>query len=253
MGQKQEKKKKKKIRFKGLLIVILFLYLALNGLYYLWNSPVKRINFEGNTYLKENYLIDYLDIEDKSLLKIKKKDIKNKLLKLELISDVSVHKNYFGSINIIIEEEKVLFYNWNTKKIVLSDGEEIEFNKEFLGIPTLINYVPDEIYQKLVKRISLVDKDILSLVSEIEYSPSKVGDKIVDETRFIFRMNDGNQVYINTINIEKINDYLETYEAIVNKKGDIKGCLYLDSNSDNNHFSSCESKVVEEENEDGEN
>lgn len=246
MGQKQEKKKKKKrIRIKGLLIVILFLYLIINGIYYLWSKPIKRINIEGNNYLKENYLIDYLDITDKSLLQIKKKNIKNKLLELELISKVSIHKNING-LDIKIEEEQVLFYNWNTQKIVLSDGEEIEFNQEFLGVPTLINYVPDEVYQKLLKRIVLVDKDILSLVSEIEYSPSIVDGKTVDETRFIFRMNDGNQVYINTINIEKINDYLETYEAIVSKKGYIKGCLYLDSNSDNNHFSTCESKVVEE-------
>lgn len=251
MGQKQEKKKKKKVRIKGLLVIILFLYLIINCIYHLWSKPLKNVYFEGNYYLKDNYLIDYLDIQDKSLLQIKKNDIKNKLLELELISNVSVHKNYLGYINIIIQEEQVLFYNWNTKKIVLSSGKEINYNKEFLGIPTLINYVPSEIYQKLVKRISLVDKDILSLVSEIEYSPSKVEEKVVDETRFIFRMNDGNQVYINTINIEKINDYLETYEAIVSKKGFVKGCLYLDSNNDNNHFSSCESKVIEGKN-DGE-
>lgn len=245
MGQKQDAKKKKKLRLKGLFIIILFLYLAFSCVYYLWNKPVKNINIEGNNHLKDNYLIDYLDIEDKSVLKISKKDIKNKLLNLELISDVQISKNYFGTINIEIEEEQVLFYNWNTKKIVLSKGKEIDFNKEFLGVATLINYVPDEIYKKLVDRLTLVEKDILSLVSEIEYSPSIVDNKTVDETRFIFRMNDGNQVYINTINIEKLNSYLSIYEAIVSKNGNITGCLYLDSNSDNNHFNNCESSMIE--------
>lgn len=252
MGQKQDKKKKKKLRIKGLLIIILFLYLISTGIYYLWSKPIKNINIIGNTYLKENYIIDYLNI-DESILKIKKKDIKNKLLNLELISDVKVHKNYFGILTIEVEEEQALFYNWNTKKIVLSNGSEIDFNKEFLGIPTLINYVPDSVYEKLIERLVLIEKNILSLISEIEYNPSIVEDKTVDETRFVFRMNDGNNVYINTINIEKLNSYLNIYEAIVNKNGNITGCLYLDSNSDNNHFNTCESPVVEGDVLDGDN
>ena len=239
MGQKQDVKKKKKLRIKGLLIVILFLYLTISSLYYLWSKPIKSINIEGNNYLKDNYLIDYLDIEDESILKIKKKDIKNKLLELDIISDVKINKNYFGTLNIEVVEEQVLFYNWNTKKIVLSNEKEIEFKDEYLGVPTLINYVPDSIYKKLVDRLNLIDKTVLSLVSEIEYNPSIVDNKTVDETRFVFRMNDGNLVYINTINIEKLNSYLSIYEAIVSKNGNITGCLYLDSNSDNNHFNTC--------------
>lgn len=251
MGQKQDKKKKKKkIRLKGLLIVILILYLTCSIIYYLWKMPIKKIEFVGNNYLKDSYLIDYLDIGDKSIINISKNNIKNKLLKLDLISDVFVYKNYFGSIKIEVVEEKILFYNWNTKLLTLSNGKEVSYNKDYLGIPTLINYVPEDIYKELVKKMALIDNDILVMVSEIEYSPSMANEKIIDETRFIFRMNDGNQVYINTINMEKINDYLTTYEAIVSKKGDIKGCLYLDSNSDNNHFNTCNSIGDED---DGEN
>lgn len=252
MGQKQDNKKKKKIRFKGLFIVILFLYLIASSLYYLWSKPIKNINISGNYYLKDNYLIDYLDIENKSIIKVSKKTIKNKLLELDLISEVKVSKNYFGILNIEVVEDTVLFYNWNTKKIVLSSGKEIDYNKNYLGIPTLINYVPDSIYEKLVDRLNLVEKKVLSLVSEIEYNPSIVDNKTVDETRFVFRMNDGNQVYINTINIEKLNSYLSIYEAIASKNGDIKGCLYLDSNSDNNHFNTCDNLLKVDDLEDGE-
>lgn len=244
MGKK-DNKKKKKIRFKGLLIVILFFYLILSCIYYLWSKPIKNINIEGNHYLKDNYIINYLDISDASIIKIKKKDIKNRLLELDLISEVKVDKNYFGTLNIKIVEEKALFYNWNTKKIVLTNGREIEKNTEYLGIPTLINYVKDNIYNELVKKLNLVNKEVLSLVSEIEYNPSIVNDKIVDEGRFLFRMNDGNQVFINTINIEKLNDYLNTYEAIISIKGPVTGCLYLDSNSENNHFNNCEELELE--------
>ena len=45
--------------------------------------------------------------------------------------------------------------------------------------------------------------------------------------------------------MEKINNYLEIYELIVNKNGMIKGCLYLDSNSDNKYFNNCEEKIID--------
>jgi len=247
MGKKQEKSKRKKIRLKGLLIVILFSYLIFSCFYYFYKSPVKHINVEGNNYLKDNYIIDYLDINDQSIIKISNKKIKEKLLQLELISEAKVHKNYFGTIDIKIVENKVLFYNWNTKKIVLSNKKEVETKKDFLGVPTLINYVPDEIYEELIKKLQKVNKDILMKISIIEYSPSIVNEKIVDETRFILTMNDGNLVYINTINMDKLNEYLNIYEAIVSEKGNVTGCLYLDSNSDNTHFNNCESSIIEEE------
>lgn len=253
MGEK--KSKKKKIRFKGLLVIFLFIYLIGTCLYYLWSMPIKKIEIDGNNYLKDNYIINYLDIDDESIIKVSKKDIKNKLLELDLISNVKVKKNYFGTLYIELVEDKVLFYNWNNKKIILSSGKEISYNKDYLGIPTLINYVPEEVYEEFIEKLNTIDKENIALISEIEYSRSMVNDKIIDDKRFLFRMNDGNVVYINTINIEKFNNYLDIYEVIVNKNGLVKGCLYLDSNSENNHFNNCESNpVVEEEvEESGEN
>lgn len=242
-----KKSKKRKIRFKGLLVVLLGVYLLFTCIYYVWKMPFKNINIEGNYYLKDNYLINYLDIDNESMLKISKKNLKNKLLELDLISDAKISKNYFGTLNIKIVEDKILFYNWNNKKIVLSSGKEINYSKDYLGVPTLINFVPDDIYKDFVNKLNKVDSETLSLVSEIEYSPSVVNDKVVDDKRFLLRMNDGNIVYINTINIEKFNDYLEMYEYRVNKTGDVKGCLYLDSNSENITFNNCESNPVVEE------
>lgn len=242
---KEKKTKKRKIRFKGLLLIILIIYLLCTCIYYIYKMPVKNINIDGNYYLKDNYIIDYLDILDKSIINISKKNIKNKLLELDLISKVEVKKNYFGKINIKIKEDKILFYNWNNKKIVLSSGKVIDYNKEYLGVPTLINYVPDTIYEEFIDKLNLIDRDTISLISEIEYSPSIVNNKTVDDKRFLFRMNDGNTVYINTINIEKFNNYLEIYEVLVNKNGNTKGCLYLDSNSENKHFNNCEKELEE--------
>ena len=242
MGNK--KIKKKRIRFKGLLIIILFFYLIFSGFYYLWSLPIKNVNIEGNYYLKDNYLKDYLDIDDVSVIKLNKKEVKNKLLEIDLISEVKINKNYLGIVNIEIVEDKILFYNWSNKKVILSSGNEIDYNKNYLGIPTLINYVPNDIYNNFINKLNEIDKEVISLISEIEYSPSIVDNKTVDENRFLFRMNDGNIVYINTINIEKFNNYLNIYEAIASKNGTIKGCLYLDSNSDSNYFDDCSIKEV---------
>lgn len=233
------KKKKRKIKFGGLIVLILAIYLIITTGYYIYKLPIKRVVFNGNTYLKDNYLINYLEIDNKSIFNISKNSIKNKLLELDLISDVKVRKNYLGILYIDVIEDKVLFYNLNTKKIVLSSGNEVEKKFDYLGIPTLINYVPETLKKEFIEKLNRVNKEELELISEIEYSPSIINGKTVDDKRFLFRMNDGNVVYINTINIEKFNNYLEIYEALKNKNGDLKGCLYLDSNSENKHFNTC--------------
>ena len=241
---KKEKSKKKKIRFKGLIVIILIIYLLFVSGYYLFSMPIKHIEINGNVYLKDSYIIDYLGIENNSFFKIRKKTIEEKILKLDLISDVTVKKGLFGKVVINVKEDKILFYDWNVKKMILSSKKEVEYNKNYLGVPVLINYVPEEIYNEFILKLTPIETDIISLVSEIEYSPSIVNDKVVDDKRFLFRMNDGNKVFVNTINMDKFANYLEIYDVIVNKNGNVTGCLYLDSNSENNYFNKCEIETV---------
>ncbi len=241
----KKNKKKKKLKFSGLILIIFLGFLVSLFGYYLWTTPVKEINIKGNNYLKDNYLITYLDLNGKSVLSMSRSKIKKKLMALDLVNSVKIHKNYLGKITIEIVEDTPLFYNLNTQKVILTNNKEVDYNDDFLGLPVLINVVPEDVYQEFINKISTIDKNVLSLVSEIQYSPSKINEKIIDDKRFLFRMNDGNTVYINTINIEKFNNYLEIYEVITNKNGgEVKGCLYLDSNSDNNHFNNCEEEVV---------
>ena len=56
----------------------------------------------------------------------------------------------------------------------------------------------------------------------------KFNDIVVDNERFLFTMNDGNKVYINVANLEKMNKY----QSVVSKTNQI-GILYLDSSSNN--------------------
>lgn len=249
------KEKKKKIRWKGLILILLIIYLIITFISYIYKMPIRKININGISYLKENYIINYINIKNKTIISTKTNDIKKDLLKLDLIKDVKVKKNFIGIININIEEDKILFLNNITNKIVLGSGKEITNNKEFLGLPVLINVVPNDIYKSLINKLSLINNEVLEMISEIEYNPSYVIDKdtkkevVSDINRFMFRMNDGNIVFINTVNIEKINNYITIYNAVVEKNGNKKGCLYLDSNSDNIQFNDCSGlkEVVEDE------
>ena len=146
-------------------------------------------------------------------------------------------------MSIKVDEARVLFYNKNNDKIVLSNEKEIEFSQKYLGIPTLLNYVPSDIYKDFIKGLNYIDDDILRLISEIEYSPSKTAEgEVIDDNRFLLRMNDTNTVYMNTVNIKKINKYMEITSTIIATNSEKHGILYLDSSiEDRFSFESYES------------
>ena len=102
---------------------------------------------------------------------------------------------------------------------MLSNYKSIKLDN-ITGVPTLINYVPEEIEKSFIKEFSKLDKNIISLISEIEYNKTQY-----DEKRFLLYMNDGNQVYITVTKI----DILSKYVDIVKKLNNKKGILYLDS------------------------
>ncbi len=248
MGEKKVETKKvhkKKLRLKNFLILLLIVILLSIGVYSYAQMSLKRIIINGTTTLSDAYIIRLAKLDNyPSFIKINPRKIKKELLQEPLIDNIQVKKSIFGNITLNITEADVLFFNKNLNKTILSNGKTISKNN-FLSLPTLINYVPDDIYLKLTKEFKKIDKDIRALISEIEYSPSKdANGKVLDDTRFILRMNDGNTVYMNTININKLNSYIKIFSTtdMPNKKG----ILYLDSRTDNVVFKTYDS-IKEEE------
>ena len=96
----------------------------------------------------------------------------------------------------------------------------MDIERNLYGIPTLINYVPEEIEEKLIKKLATVDYDVLDKISEIEYSPTSY-----DDERFILYMNDENLVYITLSKIDEFKKYISIKTQLEGKKG----ILYLDS------------------------
>ena len=229
----ETKKKERKINIIGLIVIILVVYLTASFVYYLMTLPIKNIYIYGNNYVTDATIIETAGIKKyPSMIKVGRSKLKKKLKQNPFIDDVKIKKKLNGIIKITIKESKPLFYNRNTNKIVLLNKNEVDATLPY-KVPSLINIVPNDLYKDLVKAFNKVNYDIIMQISEIEYSPDVINGKTIDSDRFLLRMIDGNSVYINPVNIKRLNNYFEVYDRLPDN---VKGTLYFDSNSDNNMF-----------------
>ena len=231
------KKKKKVIKrhFKWKVFLKIFILLFFVGLmiFLLFQIRTSRIIITGNTLVSDNEIIITSGFKNYPyLFRESTKDIKKRLQTISLIDSVDIHKSILGTLRIDVTEANPLFYNRNNNKLVLANKKEID-SENLYGIPTLINYVPDTYYERFIEELIEIDTNVLSLISEIEYQPWKSNDVTIDDTRFFLRMSDGNHVYVNLINLSKLNNYIEIYASLEGKSG----TLYLDSSSDKISFS----------------
>ena len=202
--------------------------------YYAFNLPIKNIEVKGNKYTSESEIIKASTINKKSkIFKISSYKIKKGIKKLDYINSVKVTKDIFGKITIEVTEGNILLYDILTSKYVLSNTKEVEIDDNLIGIPTLINYVPDETLSRFVESYAKIDSSVRAMVSEIEYDPDVKEDVVIDDERFFLKMNDGNSVYINTPNMNKLNKYKEANASVYDQT---PGILSLDSNSNNTLF-----------------
>ena len=186
-----QKKVKRKFNFRKFLFFIIFLFLLYMGISYLISVKTKNIVILNNNYYSDDDIIYTAGIEDyPKFILLNKNKIKDKLLKLDLIEDVTINKRFGFILEITVKEKKILYYIRSTNLYKASDNKSYELNN-MIGIPTLINYIPENIEKNFVNKLSNVDSEILSMISEIEYSKTTYDDK-----RFLLYMNDGNMVYI---------------------------------------------------------
>ncbi len=219
--------KRKKLRVFRLLLVILILGVLSFAIYLYLDTNIKNIIIEGTTYLNDDYIIELADIKDyPSFYYTTSYKIKKKLEKSPYIKKVEVKKSLGHIVTINIEENRILFFYAANDKLILENKEEIN-KPDFVDterIPRLMNYVPDKKYEKLIKGILKVDKDIFGKISEITYLPTDY-----DKDRFLLYMDDGNSVYITLTKLRMINYYNKVLAQLSGRKG----ILYLDSG---NHF-----------------
>lgn len=232
--QKKTKRKLNKKRFFGLLI---FLAIGISFICYLLNLKVSNVLIIGNQEILDSTIIKASGLREYPYYKnIKKRMLEKEIGDIPLIDTVKVSKYLNGTIKIKVTEETPIVYLENTYKIITSSNkvyENIKVSKETM--PTLKTALSDDIQELLIKALKKIDTNVLNMISEIEYSPTVSSEgKTIDDKRFTFYMNDGNIAIINTINIDKFNNYLKVVSKAIDTYGkDTSGTYNFDSGTSN--------------------
>ncbi|MGI6329990.1 MAG: cell division protein FtsQ/DivIB [Bacilli bacterium] len=219
------KVRRRKLNFIKLLLILLGLYIFIYIVYLLIQLPIKNIYiyYESefpNMLLKDQMILEEAKIDDyPSFFLTTSYSIRKRLLKNPYIKKVEVKKKWFREVHLYITKYKKIFYDEPSNKIVLENNKQVKNNKRINYLPVLINYVPDTIYDKFLKQMSLIKSDVKIKISEIQYNPHDI-----DEECFIFMMNDGVYVYLTLDKFNKINEYNNIVPILEGKKG----ILYLD-------------------------
>ena len=216
----KREKKKRRINLKRVFMFFLTLIIFSIIMYCLFKTRTKNIIILNNDYYTDEELIEACGLEDYPIfLTLNTKSIEKKLEKFDLINKADVKKKWGFRLQIELTNNKVLYYVRSKDEYMTSNSKTYKIDN-ISGIPTLINYVPEEIEAAFIKEFSKVDANIISQISEIEYNKTAF-----DERRFLLYMNDGNLVYITVSKTDILNKYVNIVKKLNNKKG----ILYLDS------------------------
>lgn len=215
----KSKNRKRKLNKKRLFIVLILFFLLSFIIVKVFNSNIKNIYVKGNELLTDQEIIDIAGIEDyPTSINNLSVTLESRLEKNQYILEADVTKsNLTSKITIEVKENYPLFYYQTENKTILYNKDKVT---EKFTTPTVINQIPNTVYDKFLKAMKKVKKNILYRMSEIEYSPNEV-----DEERFFILMNDGNYVYLTLEKFLAINKYIDMVKSFDNKKG----ILYLDS------------------------
>lgn len=210
------KRKKRKMFFRIFLLLILLGLIVWGIIEALFLIKIKNIFIINNNILSDQYIIELAEIGDyPSSLKNLSFVIEKRIKQDKYILDVNVKKKGLSKVYIEVTENRPLFYSEYSKETVLIEGT----SNDIFNVPTLINYVPDSIYDKFIECLTNLDYSILIKISEIKYDPNTV-----DDERFLLIMKDGNYVYINLNRFSVLNKYLILSESVELKNG----TFYLD-------------------------
>ena len=215
--KKRVKRKFNPLKFLSFIAFIIICYFLT---VYLLDIKTKNIVVLNNNYYSDEKIIETSGIENyPKFLSLNTNKIKKKLLKLDLIENATIKKKWNFVLELTIKEKKILYLVRSENKYRLSDNKLYDID-DVLSVPTLINYVPESNEKKFVEAFKNIDNNIISMISEIEYSKTSY-----DSDRFLLYMNDGNMVYVTTTKLKSLNKYVDIVSKLENKKG----ILYLDS------------------------
>ena len=109
---------------------------------------------------------------------------------LPYLDEALLHKDHYFTFS---EKEKFL----ETTKDLYRKIKSIEDDISYVGVPSLVNFTPDTVFDDLVVGLNKIDYNIVKMINEIEYTPYKSEEgTTIDNNLFTLTMNDGNIVKI---------------------------------------------------------
>lgn len=228
---------KRRLKLKGVLILALFCVAIFFSVKALIQVNVGAVTVKGNNYLKDSDIIKQAGLyEDTKYFKFSTSRACDTLEENAFIKTCKINRSLSFNLEIEIEENKPLFFYSYESQTILSDGSRTGEANTY-GLPTLINFVSEDVLNEFISGLANVNSDIIRSISEIEYAPSTSGDgTIIDEERFMLSMNDGNTVYVNNKRLSTLNHYDTIYASI----GDVKGTFNFDCDFGNYVFTKYE-------------
>jgi cell division protein FtsQ len=197
--QYQEKyfKRKRLVKFRLFLLILLVLLVI-----YLI-SPLSKINsitIVGNQRFTKDEILNKISLHEKSFTFIHPQFlIKMQLKNSDYYSSINVTKSWLGDVKITIKEYRLLFYDIDQQKQYTFYDEKgnkfiLKGNilKKYQGnYPQLVSKINDELKEKLINTLGELDESVVSLMSEIIYTP-----KQYDKEFFKIIMNGSKQIYL---------------------------------------------------------
>ena len=216
------KKVKKKVKLKFIPLLLMFLILVMLFFLFKHISKIKPslILIRGNELLSDREIINEGNLREFKYFSFnntsKEKLEKNKIIgRLETeYNKVDIKRKFLFTIEVTIEEKKVILYEKTSSLYILEDNEKVKINKN-IEVPVLNNKIINTVEKSFINKFSLLNKSVKYRISEIFYQPTEY-----DSALFLMYMKDGNHVYVNVSNLEKLNHYDKTVESIgYDKKG----------------------------------
>lgn len=214
-----KKKKRKKLKIKSVIIILLLIGIIALIFYLCTLIKVRTFFIKNNKYLSDDEVLNELKLDNDSSFLLTANIFKRSEVKdSKLIKEIDISKNINLEVTIKVTEYKMLYVDMSDNKVVLENGEKVDYEND--NLPVLITKIDDKkVIETLNKKMSKIDDNVLGMVNEIVYSPNGI-----DKERFLFSMNDGNYVYLTLTKLTKINDYKKIINSVENKNG----ILYLD-------------------------
>jgi cell division protein FtsQ len=158
-------------------------------------SNLQEIEIRGNVYLSDKVVIKQSELTNElNFWKIDSNIVKDKLLALEQVNDVSIKKSWYNTISITIEEHRhIAFLQIDGQYFpIIENGKILKALPDgewAVNAPILMNWKQGEELQALAEQLVKVDQSISGRISEIHLTPTDI-----DPWRLLLFMNDGYEV-----------------------------------------------------------